>query len=276
MTLDQTAGSATADELAPPALIEVRDHIMVITLNRPEARNAVNAEMCLVVGDALTRADQDPDVRVVVLTGSGDKAFCAGADLKALSRGERVIPEGREAWGLAGYVGHAISKPTIAAVNGPALGGGTELVLASDLVVAADTATFGLPEVKRGLVAGAGGAFRLIDKLPPVVAMELLLTGEPISAAEALALHLVNRVVPAADVLTTALDLAATIAANAPLSVQVTKQIALAQEPDGSRPREAAGWAMTSSLLPVIAGSEDAKEGPRAFAERRDPVWQGR
>jgi len=276
MTLDQPAGPTTLGELEPPALIEVRDHVMVITLNRPDARNAVNAEMCIVVGDALTRAEEDPDVRVVVLTGSGDKAFCAGADLKAISRGESVIPAGREAWGLAGYVGHAISKPTIAAVNGPALGGGTELVLASDLVVAADTATFGLPEVKRGLVAGAGGAFRLIEKLPPVVAMELLLTGEPISAAQALDLHLINRVVPAADVLTAALELAAAIAANAPLSVQVSKQIALAQEPDGTRPREATGWAMTTKLLSVIAQSEDAKEGPRAFAERRLPVWKGR
>jgi crotonobetainyl-CoA hydratase len=261
---------------APAALTEVRDGIMLITLNRPEARNAVNEEMCLLVGDALTQAEKDPAVRVVVLTGAGDKAFCAGADLKALSRGERIIPQGREAWGLAGYVGHAISKPTIAAVNGPALGGGTELVLASDLTVAADTASFGLPEVKRGLVAGAGGAFRLIAKLPPTVAMELLLTGEAISAQEALALHLVNRVVPADQVLTTALELAAIIAANAPLAVQAHKQIALGQQPDGERPTERAGWDSTSRLLPAIARSEDAKEGPRAFAEKRQPVWQGR
>lgn len=263
-------------DTAPVALTEVRDGIMIITLNRPEARNAVNEEMCLVVGDALTQAEQDPDVRVVVLTGAGDKAFCAGADLKALSRGERIIPEGREKWGLAGYVGHAISKPTIAAVNGPALGGGTELVLASDLVVAADTATFGLPEVKRGLVAGAGGAFRLMAKLPPAVAMELLLTGEAIDAETALALHLVNRVVPAEQVLDAALELAATIAANAPLAVQAHKQIALAQHADGERPTEQAGWDLTSQLLPMIARSEDAREGPRAFAEKRQPVWQGR
>ncbi|GAA1970659.1 crotonase/enoyl-CoA hydratase family protein [Nocardioides panacihumi] len=265
------------ETVAPPAaLTEVRDGIMVITLNRPEARNAVNEEMCVLVGDALTQAEQDPAVRVVVLTGSGDKAFCAGADLKALSRGERIIPEGREKWGLAGYVGHGISKPTIAAVNGPALGGGTELVLASDLAVAADTATFGLPEVKRGLVAGAGGAFRLIAKLPPTVAMELLLTGEAISASEALNLHLVNRVVPADRVLDAALELAATIAANAPLAVQAHKQIALAQQPDGDRPVEHEGWDQTYRLLPAIARSEDAKEGPRAFAEKRQPVWQGR
>ncbi|CAN5151029.1 crotonase/enoyl-CoA hydratase family protein [soil metagenome] len=268
--------SADVQTAAPAALVEISDGVMVITLNRPEARNAVNEEMCLVVGDALVRAEQDPAVRVVVLTGSGDKAFCAGADLKALSRGERIIPEGREKWGLAGYVGHAISKPTIAAVNGPALGGGTELVLASDLSVAAETATFGLPEVTRGLVAGAGGAFRLIAKLPPAVAMELLLTGRSISADEALALHLVNRVVPTDRVLETALELAATIAANAPLAVQAHKQIALAQQPDGERPAEHAGWDLTHQLLPAIARSEDAKEGPRAFAEKRPPVWQGR
>jgi crotonobetainyl-CoA hydratase len=277
MTTTPTDAPRTASSAAPAALSEIRDGVMVITLNRPEARNAVNEEMCLLVGDALTQADQDPAVRVVVLTGAGDKAFCAGADLKALSRGERIIPAGpeRERWGLAGYVGHAISKPTIAAVNGPALGGGTELVLASDLAVAADTATFGLPEVKRGLVAGAGGAFRLMAKLPATVAMELLLTGEAIDAATALELHLVNRVVPADSVLDAALELAGRIAANAPLAVQAHKQIALGQY-DGERPDEQAGWDLTTRLLPMIARSEDAKEGPRAFAEKRPPVWQGR
>lgn len=268
--------TTTPETTSPAALTEVRDGIMIITLNRPEARNAVNEEMCLVVGDALTQAEHDPAVRVVVLTGAGDKAFCAGADLKALSRGERIIPEGREAWGLAGYVGHAISKPTIAAVNGPALGGGTELVLASDLTVSAETASFGLPEVKRGLIAGAGGAFRLIEKLPQAVAMELLLTGDPISAQQALDLHLINRVVPADQVLAAALELATTIAGNAPLAVQAHKQIALRQTPEGERPGEQAGWEATSRMLPTIAFSEDAKEGPRAFAEKRPPVWQGR
>ncbi|NMD61322.1 UNVERIFIED_ORG: crotonobetainyl-CoA hydratase [Nocardia globerula] len=261
---------------APPALIERRGNVMLITLNRPAARNAVNAEMCIQVGDALEMAENDPEVRVVVLTGAGDKAFCAGADLKAMTRGEKVIPEGREKWGLAGYVSHAISKPTIAAVNGPALGGGTELVLASDLVVAADTAIFGLPEVKRGLIAGAGGAFRLAAKLPPTVAMELLLTGDSITAQRALDLHLINRVVPAEQVLDTALELAQVIAANAPLAVQAHKRIALAQSHNGDRPGEQDGWDMTSAELPAIAFSVDAKEGPLAFAEKRQPVWQGK
>ncbi|WP_216693496.1 crotonase/enoyl-CoA hydratase family protein [Dietzia psychralcaliphila] len=268
--------SDTTTATAAPALIERRGNVMLITLNRPQARNAVNAEMCIRVGDALEEAEHDPDVRVVVLTGAGDRAFCAGADLKALSRGESVIPEGREKWGLAGYVAHAISKPTIAAVNGPALGGGTELVLASDLAVAADSASFGLPEATRGLIAGAGGAFRLAAALPKAVAMELLLTGDPISAQQALEYHLINRVVPAADVVATALALAEKIAGNAPLAVQAHKRIALHQRADGSRPAEEPGWAMTTDELTAIASSEDAREGTRAFAEKRTPVWQGK
>jgi crotonobetainyl-CoA hydratase len=135
-------------------LVERDGPVMLITINRPNARNAVNEAVCRGVGDALAEAEADPSVRVVVLTGAGDKAFCAGADLKAIAAGERILPEGREHWGLAGWVNHPVGVPTIAAVNGPALGGGTELALASDLVVAADTATFGLPEVKRGLIAG--------------------------------------------------------------------------------------------------------------------------
>ena len=265
-----TATDLTAT--APPALVERLGNVLLITLNRPDARNAVNAEMSLLVGDALAAADLDPEIRAVVLTGSGDKAFCAGADLKAITRGERIVPQGREEWGLAGYVGQRISKPTIAAVNGPALGGGTELVLASDLVVTSDTAVFGLPEVTRGLIAGAGGAFRLAAKLPPTVAMELLLTGEAVTAERALELHLVNRVVPAADVVSTALELAATIASNAPLAVQAHKKIASAQWESGDE----AGWRMTTEAMPLIASSEDAKEGPRAFAEKRAPVWTGR
>ncbi|WP_330255049.1 crotonase/enoyl-CoA hydratase family protein [Nocardia sp. NBC_00565] len=263
------------DIASQTVLFERRGHVLVITLNRPDARNAVNAEMCLQVGDALESADQDPDIRVVVLTGAGDKAFCAGADLKAIARGESVIPEGREHWGLAGYVSHAISKPTIAAVNGPALGGGTELVLASDLAVAADTAVFGLPEVSRGLIAAAGGAFRLADKLPPTIAMELLLTGDPISAQRALELNLVNRVVPAAQVLDEALALAQRIANNAPLAVQATKRIALDQSSTGDRPADQRGWAATATESAAIFASADAKEGPLAFAEKRLPVWQG-
>ena len=146
---------------ADAVLTELREHVLLVTLNRPEARNAINAEVTLGLGNALERADQDPEIRVVVLTGAGDRSFCAGADLKAISRGETLNPPGTEAWGLAGMVQHPISKPVIAAVNGQALGGGTELVLAADLAVAAESATFGLPEVRRGLIAAAGGLVRL-------------------------------------------------------------------------------------------------------------------
>ncbi|MDH3047267.1 enoyl-CoA hydratase-related protein [Gordonia alkanivorans] len=275
MTEVSTATTPTPSD-APAALVERRGHVMLITLNRPAARNAVNAEMCVIVGDALREADDDADVRAVVLTGAGDKAFCAGADLKAIARGESVIPPGREQWGLAGYVGHPISKPTIAAVNGSAMGGGTELVLASDLAISSSAATFGLPEVTRGLVAGAGGAFRLAAKLPPVVALELLFTGDSITADRAVELNLINRVVTPGTEVAAALELAERIAANAPLAVQATKRIALGLSASGHRPAEELGWTMTSTEIMAVAASEDAKEGPRAFAEKRAPIWQGR
>jgi len=152
-----------APEDQPAVLTERHGHVLLVTLNRPAVRNAVNLAVTLGLGDALEEAEHDRGIWAVVLTGAGDKAFCAGADLKAVARGESVVPEEpvRAAWGFAGYVTHHISKPTIAAVNGFALGGGTEISLASDLVVAADTASFGLPEVKRGIYAGAGGLIRL-------------------------------------------------------------------------------------------------------------------
>jgi crotonobetainyl-CoA hydratase len=246
---------------------------MVITLNRPEARNAVNAEVARLIGDALQDADRDPQIRVVVVTGAGDQAFCAGADLKAVARGESIIPEGREAWGFAGYVCHHISKPTIAAVNGFALGGGTEIALASDLVVAADTSQFGLPEVRRGIIAAAGGAFRIAAQLPPKVAMELLLTGEPIDATTAQRLSLVNRVVPREKVLDEALALAARICANAPLAVQASKRVARGVV-DGAVASEEAAWHINNAEIRALMTSEDAKEGPRAFAEKRAPLWR--
>jgi crotonobetainyl-CoA hydratase len=179
------------------------------------------------------------------------------------------------AWGFAGIVSHPIGKPLIAAVNGTALGGGTEIALACDLVVAADTATFGLPEVKRGLIAAAGGAFRLAQQLPRKVAMEMLLTGDPIDAQRALALGLVNSVVPRAGLMEAALSLAARIAVNAPLSVQASKRIALGIV-GGNIEAEAAFWQLNRSESTAVMRSEDAREGPRAFAEKRKPVWAAR
>ena len=186
----------TTTVAGPAALTERRGNVLVITINRPEARNAINAAVSIAVGDALQQAQEDPDVRVVVITGAGDKSFCAGVDLKALARGENVMHPEHPKWGFAGYVRHFIDKPTIAAVNGVALGGGTELALASDLVVAGEGAKFGLPEVKRGLIAAAGGVFRLVEQLPRKVALELMFTGEPMSSADALKWGLINQVVP--------------------------------------------------------------------------------
>ncbi len=266
-----------AENESPDVLVERRGHIMIITINREGARNAVNEQVCLLAGRALQEADQDTDVRAVVLTGAGTKAFCAGADLKAMTRGERIIPEGEPwtTWGLAGFVGQYVGVPTICAVNGAALGGGMEIALAADLVIASETAIFGLPEVKRGLVAGAGGAFRVAQQLPQRVAMKLLLTGDPISAAEAKEINLVNEVVPQDQVLDTAISLAEQIAANAPLSVRATKRIAL--RIDGNdKPSDDEHWARTSAEMVAVSASDDAKEGPRAFAEKRDPVWTGR
>jgi len=211
------------------------------------------------------------------VTGAGDLSFCAGADLKALSRGERIAPAEPEkvAWGFAGLVVHAISKPLIAAINGTALGGGTEIALACDLVVAAESASFGLPEVKRGILAGAGGAFRLVQQLPRKFAMEMLLTGDPIPASRALELGLVNMVVPREDLRDAALTLAERITVNAPLSVQASKRIALGIA-DGRIAGDDAAWAQTQKETGALMQSQDAREGPRAFAEKRTPVWQGR
>jgi crotonobetainyl-CoA hydratase len=261
----------------PAVLVERRGHVMILTLNRPDARNAINEAVWLGAGEALAEADRDVEIRAVIITGAGEQSFCAGADLKALSRGERIAPAEPEkiAWGFAGIVSHAISKPLIAAVNGTALGGGTEIALACDLVVAADSATFGLPEVKRGILAGAGGAFRLVQQLPKKVAMEMLLTGDPIDAARALDLGLVNAVVPRAELLEAALKLAERIAVNAPLSVQASKRIALGIA-DGKIANDGAAWAQTRRESGIVMRSQDAREGPKAFAEKRAPVWTGR
>lgn len=258
-------------------LTERHGHVTVIKINRPQARNAVNRAVHVGIGEALEEADANPDVRVVIITGAGDKAFCAGADLVALSRGESTSPDDppQRAWGFAGFVSHPISKPIIAAVNGYALGGGTEITLAADLAVAADTAVFGLPEVKRGIFAAAGGAFRIIQQLPGKIGMELLLTGEQITAHRAYELGLVNAVVPLDKLNDAAFALAERIVANAPLSVQVSKRIALGID-DKEVPLDAPHWARTRRERDFLLASEDAREGPRAFAERREPVWKGR
>jgi crotonobetainyl-CoA hydratase len=276
MTESTNRGGAMPESKdAPPALVELRGHVMIVTLNRPRALNAVNAAMTRAVADALERADNDREIRALIITGSGQRAFCAGADLKAVARGEQLTPPGYERFGFAGSVAHFIRKPTIAAVNGFALGGGTEIALASDLVIAAESAAFGLPEVTRGIFAAAGGAFRLPQQLPWKIGLELLFTGDPIDAATAQRHGLVNRVVPDEQVLPAAIALAQRIAQNAPLSVQASKQLAYGAL-DDRLPGEDDRWAQNNAVTEWLMSSEDAKEGPLAFAEKRQPVWQGR
>ena len=255
-------------------LTERRGNVLLITLNRPEARNAVNAAVSTGLGDALHEAQHDPDVRAIVVTGAG-QSFCAGADLKAISRRENIFHPEHAEWGFAGFVQHVVDKPVIAAVNGTALGGGTELALASDLVVAEERTTFGLPEVKRGLIAAAGGVFRIVEQLPRKVAMELMFTGEPMSAADALKWGLVNQVVPDGTVVDAALALAERITVNAPLAVWATKRVAAGID-DGVITGDEAGWTRTMREMGTVLRSQDAREGPLAFAEKRQPVWQAK
>ena len=267
----------TDDAHAHAVLTERRGHTLVVTINRPAARNSINADVHRGLGEAWDLAQQTDDIRVVVLTGAGEKTFCAGADLKALgtSGPAGITPPETAHWGFAGVVKHHITKPIICAVNGSALGGGTELALAGDLVVAGDTSSFGLPEVKRGLIAGAGGVFRLVSAIPRAVAMEMLLTGAAMSAADALRWGLINRVVPRAEVLTTALDLADIVSANAPLAVQASKSVARGIV-EGTVPSEARGWDLTEAALARLTTSADTVEGIMAFIEKRDPRWTGK
>jgi crotonobetainyl-CoA hydratase len=233
----------------PPVLVERRGRIVVITLNRPAVHNAVNADVSDAVGAALQAAEGDPTVGAVVITGAGP-SFCAGADLKSLANGESVFSRRRPDWGFAGYTHHYISKPTIAAVNGPALGGGTEIVLASDLAVASHSAVFALPEVKHGLVAAGGGAFRLPRQLPPKIGLAMVLTGDPLTAPAALGYGLVNDVVEH-DVLAAACQLARRICDNSAFAVQWSKRLAWRAASTWSR--EDADWVLNAQAIETFA-----------------------
>jgi enoyl-CoA hydratase len=249
-------------------LVEHRDAVAVITINRPEARNAINRAVTLGVAAALDELDARPELTVGIITGAGG-TFSAGMDLKAFLTGEQVALDDR---GLAGFTRIPPNKPLIAAVEGWALAGGCEVALACDLIVAAEDARFGIPEVKRGLVAGAGGLLRLPRRIPQAVAMELALTGDPISAADAQRYGLVNAVTPSGGALEGALALAARITPNGPLAVAATRQI-LTSAADWTFEQ---GWIEQEKIYGPVIESEDAKEGARAFAEKRAPVWRGR
>lgn len=248
-------------------LMDRQGPVLVITINRPKARNAVNEAVANAMVTALDELDSNDELTLGVLTGAGG-TFCAGMDLKAFVTGERPSPKGR---GFAGLAESPPTKPLIAAVEGYALAGGCELVLSCDLVVAAENAKFGIPEVKRGLVAAAGGLMRLPKRIPPAIAMELALTGEFISAEEAHRHGLVNRLTPAGGALDAALGLADKIAANGPLAVRVSKQI-MVESQDWSTEEM---WSRQRKLVEPVFSSADAIEGAKAFAEKREPNWTG-
>jgi enoyl-CoA hydratase len=253
--------------MAESVAVERRGLTQVITINRPEVKNALDGAAARALAAAVDELDADDELRVGVLTGAGG-TFCAGMDLKAYLRGDKPSIEGR---GFGGITMTPPRKPLIAAVEGWALAGGFELMLACDLVVAGEGSKFGVPEVKRALVAGGGAALLLPRRIPFAAAMELLLTGEPVSAGRAAELGLVNRLVPDGTALDGALRLAEAIAANGPLAVAVTKQIARAQA-DWTVTE---GWQRQAELYKQVFDSADAREGAAAFAEKRAPAWRG-
>lgn len=254
-------------DAANEVLTEVRDGVLIVTINRPEAKNAMTKAAAEGIAAAMDRLDAEDDLRVGVLTGAGG-TFCSGMDLKGFLRGERPTVDGR---GFGGVVEAPPAKPLIAAVEGYALAGGLELMIACDLVVANAGAKFGIPEVKRGLVAAAGGVMMLPDQIPERIALELALTGDFIDAARAYQLGLINEVTegPALDA---ALALAAKIAANGPLAVKVSKAVM----------KQSRGWSMEEryakqgQLIAPVFMSHDAREGAAAFAEKRKPNWTGK
>jgi len=252
--------------VADEVLVERRGRTLIMTINRPEARNAANLAVSQGLADAVDELDADPALSVGILTGNGGN-FCSGMDLKAFAAGEFPAIEGR---GL-GFTERLPRKPIISAVEGYALAGGTELVLATDLIVAARSAKFGLPEVKRGLVAGGGGLLRLHHRIPYQKALELILTGDSFTGEEGLSMGLVNVLADDGKALDEAITLSERISRNGPLALATSKEIVV----KSSEWSAAEMWQKQRELLAPVFGSKDAQEGPRAFAEKREPQWTG-
>jgi E-phenylitaconyl-CoA hydratase len=244
----------------------------VITINRPEKSNALDADHYQALSQAWERVRDDEGIRVAVITGAGDKVFSAGADLKSwVGRRAALSEMWQTQRGMLLNRGLEVWKPVIAAINGHCLAGGMTLMLATDIRVSADHATFGLSEVKRGIIAANGGTQRIIDQMPHAIAMELLLTGDAIDAATAARWGLVNKVVPASEVMDSALAYAKRIAANAPLAVQAAKELALRRRNEGL----ATGLRLEQFVNHILRQSDDAKEGGAAFSEKRSPRFKG-
>ena len=248
------------------------EHISVITLNRPKVLNAVNSQLCREIGQALEFVATEPSIRVAIITASGTKAFCVGADLKAVAAGEFGSEKQAGKWGFAGICNHFINKPIIAAVNGFALGGGTEIALACDIVVASEFASFGLPEVTRGLIAGSGGILRLSRQIPTKVAAKMIFEGEPMSAQDAAKWGLVNEVLPLDQVMPRAMEIANKISANSPTAVRMSKEV-FYRGLDAPLDFPATAHALNDEYVREIMLTDDAAEGARAFVEKRVPNW---
>jgi enoyl-CoA hydratase len=251
----------------PAVLIDRRDRVLIVTINRPNQRNAVNMDVARMIAEAMDTLDADPELAVAILTGAG-KGFCSGMDLKAFADGQRPYIGDR---GFGGITQRSAEKPLIAAIEGFALAGGLEMALACDLIVAARGAKLGLPEAKRSIVPASGGLLRLPRLLPRGIAFELALTGEPITAERAHELGMINRLCEPGAALATGLDLATTLAANGPLAVAAIKRI-LVQSPDWS---DSEFFTRQAKISEPVLSSEDAREGALAFAEKRPPVWRG-
>lgn len=261
------------------ATYEVDGHVAIITFNRVDAMNAVNSEFSHTVGSYIEDANNDDNVRVIVLAGNG-RCFCAGADLKEIAQGKSVMSEEHPEWGFGGVTNHWSDKPVIAAVHGFALGGGFEIAISADLIIAAEGTKFGLPEVKRGLVAAAGGVMRAPRQIPLRRAAQLVLTGEPIDAETAVDWGLINWVVPADQLLEKTKEIAAGIGANGPLAVKQSKaSLNQATSAGNDWNPQWSGidpWKANQDAWNLIFSSADAREGATAFAEKREPNWTGK